>query len=125
MSNYLKASLDVVYSENVDYTDPQLTASPTAVELTPDECVVFELEIGSGAAETLAMPFSTATFFAVINKSTTNALTLIYKTASTVSSTVQIAAGGMFVTPDLLTTTAPTLQGSGATVKCKVILAGT
>jgi hypothetical protein len=127
MSKYLKTSFNIVYSDNADYSEPEYNPPQFDMELTPDEAAVIDLLVTVTASEPIEVPFTTVSFFMVVNRDDTNALTLTYDSSTTVGAIVSIPAGGVFITQDVdVSSNMPELDGAVATEqRVKVIVAGT
>ena len=130
MADYCKAAIRAVYSENADFSDPEVDtynwddyvlSSPTQGE----ERKI--LALSASAVTVTTTTYTTVTLFAVKNTDATNYVTCIYKSAGggATAQTVRIPAGGLLVLSDVTAATSPTLQANGANCLCKVFIAGT
>jgi hypothetical protein len=129
MAQFLKAKLDVVVSENSDYSDPELKSNWDPFELTPQsaEQTIVRVDTGGGDVITTTGRFTAVTFVAVLNTDSTNYVTATYRTAggAAVDQNVRIPAGGLLVLSDFTTANNLTLVANTAACVCKVIVAGT
>lgn len=129
MAQFLKAKLDVVVSENSDYSDPELKANWDPFELTPQsaEQTIVRVDTGAGDTITTTGRFTAVTFVAVLNTDETNFVTATYRTAggAAVDQDIRIPAGGLLVLSDFTTANNLLLVADTAACVCKVIIAGT
>ena len=130
MSDYCKAQLTAVYSENADFSDPEIDTSnwEEFVLTAPTKSEERKVVATSSAAITIVTAtYTTVALFAVKNLDPTNYVTCVYKTAGggATAQTCRIPAGGMLILSDLTAATSPTLQATSANCLCKVFIAGT
>jgi len=121
---YFKAKLQTTFSENSDYSNPQFSPDWAAFELTPDEAESYTIKVDTvGDTVTTNTRFTTVTFCAIKNMDSTNYVTAVYTTS--VAQTCIIPAGGMLILPTFAAAGNLALQANGASVVCKVVIAGT
>ncbi len=124
----LKATVDIVYSENADYSDEEWSTNWDAYEIDPDEAAlhltitaatagttidVVEMDLTSGAAALLAIK----------NTDSTNYVQVGWTDLSTTACVARVLAGGVLVIPAINPGTNVVLTANGAAVKCKVVIA--
>jgi hypothetical protein len=126
MADYAKAKLEVTYSENADYSEPDFKTNWPLYELTPDEGETTILEVVTGGTTvTTSTRYSTITLYAVINLDPTNYVTATWTDNSANANIQKVPAGAILVVPDINGATNPTIQANSATCRCKVVIMGT
>lgn len=129
MADYSKLRVSVLYSENSDYSYPKLTTSLDP--FTSTASTHYEVQyrnIGFSASETLELGgFTTIEYIVIKNKDATNYVTATQLSAgnSAVPNIHRIAAGKMFVIPDVTVSGYLVLQANTAACDVEVIVVGT
>lgn len=125
-TDYFKIALKAAYSKNSDYSEPVASFNPSAVTLTPDEYLHFEVNCDDNGEDFDTSMFSGGvTLVAIKNNDTAITVTAQFDTASDTDVDVAIPAGGMLVTPDFLYTGDLKLTSASGTPECEVIIVGT
>ncbi len=128
MSDNLKTSIASVFSENVDYSDPEFTTNLEDFILTPDEVQLFKIECATGGGTTLTTSFlSAASLLIVQNTDATNFTTATFRSAGNgaTNNIVRIAAGGFLVVTDFTVANNLLLVADTTATNCKILIAGT
>lgn len=126
MSDYAKVKLEVTYSSNSDYSDPDFKTVWPDFELTPDEGEVSVVEaLTSGTTLTTSTKYSSLTNFAVVNLDKTNYVTITWTDNGSNANTQRVPAKSFLLIPDINAATNPVITANSATVRCKVAMTGT
>ena len=126
MADYAKISVKGVYSKNSDYSFPKATFAPSAVALTPDEYMHFEVNCDdNGETFDLSMFSGGITMLMVKNNDTAINVTARVTTANTSNVDVVIPPGGVYVNPDVAAANDLILTSASGTPECEVLVLGT
>lgn len=125
MADNEKLTVGAVFSAFTDYTRPKNELEPVEITGTPSYVVCGERTAPTGGITLLeAGEWTTLNTLVVKNDDATNFVTVGYTDAAADAQTVDVLAGGIFVTQDVDPATAVTLTADTAACDVKVYASG-
>ena len=125
MSDYAKALVKAVYSQNSDYNDPDTDTNYDEYEITPDELMSLRVDAETGGTVAMAAnALATISLMIIINTHASNVVTAAFTNANGADSITIAGKNGMLVTTDVVATAALTLTSAGSVSSCRVLIFG-
>lgn len=126
MTDNLRTSLEITFSEQANFSDPEWTTNWANFDLTPEGAETRKLEIGTGAETIDLGDYSAITQLAVKNEDPTNYVTATFRSVGNgaVDNILRIQPNSFLVVSDVTPGSDLILQANGAPVLVKIAIAG-
>lgn len=126
MTDYALITVRGKFSRNSDYSDPEQDTGTLSAAEIPDNCIHFVSDVATSARTIVgAGEWTSCEGLLVINNDATNFVTLSYTDAAADAQTIDVLAGGMFLTQDIDPSVAVTITADTAACECEVFCIGT
>jgi hypothetical protein len=125
MADYSKSFTQELYSQNSDYSEPEISKVYTSTYTSPTVCETKRITVAtSGEAVIDASTYSSVRFFVLHNYDTTNYVGVTYTSKANVATTVRVPAGETLRLPDLKSGVDITLAANTDACVCEYVLVG-
>lgn len=126
MADYGEVTVRGKFSRNSDVAEPETDTGTISVSLTPDNAIHLVTDIATSAKTLVgAGEWTTCQCLIVKNNDATNFVTVGYTDAAADAQTIDVVAGGIFVTTDVDPSVAVTVTSDTAACECEIFIAGT
>jgi hypothetical protein len=127
MADNLKVEVEVTFSENADYDDPEWVSDIDPFEIDPEEAFQLKVRAATGGTTLnltdLDLTSGTGALLVVKNTDPSNYVQVAWTDISGTACVARIQAGGILVVPNMNPGTNPVLTANTAEVKCQIIIA--